>query len=172
VEEEGRLNDPVLRENFIESVFSYRRWKDFLAEGPDAGGLVEFHARHKLLIMAHSPAAYRDMGRLVARSGEMEKLELFRCYEELFMKALAVHATVRKNTNVLMHIMGYFKKELNSGEKAELAETVEQYHRGLVPLIVPITLLRHYVGKYDKDYLAKQVYLSPCPAELMLRNHV
>ena len=172
VEEEGRLNDPVLRENFIERVFSYRRWKDLLKERPDSGGLVEFHTRHKLLIMAHSPSAYGEMGRLVARCAAMEKTELFRRYEEMLMNALAIRATVKKNTNVLMHVMGYFKRELSGGEKAELVEIIGQYHAGLVPLVVPITLIRHYVRKYDQQYLARQVYLSPCPEELTLRNHV
>jgi len=172
VEEEGRLNDPVIRENFVERVFSYRRWKDFMRDEHDISGLVEFHTRHKLLVMAHSPSAYREMGSLVAHGQELKRPALFKCYEEKLMKALAVRATARKNSNVLMHIMGYFKKELNCAEKDEMSGLISQFHDGLVPLIVPLTLLRHYVKKFDRQYLAKQVYLSPCPAELMLRNHV
>jgi uncharacterized protein YbgA (DUF1722 family)/uncharacterized protein YbbK (DUF523 family) len=172
MEEEGRLNDPLIRENFIERVFSYRRWKDFLQGPADIGGLVEFHTRHKLVMMAHSPQIYREMGVLVAHGKGMEREELFRCYEKLFMKGLSLHATAKKNTNVLMHIMGYFKKELSSAEKSELLETIEQYHAQLVPLLVPLTLLKHYVNKYAQSYLKQQVYLSPHPAELMLRNHV
>jgi uncharacterized protein YbgA (DUF1722 family)/uncharacterized protein YbbK (DUF523 family) len=172
MDEEGRLNDPFIRENFIERVFSYRRWKDFLATGPTLGRLVEFHTAHKLLMMAHSPEIYRTMGTLVAHGRELPEQELFRSYEEQFMKGLALHATTKKNTNVLHHIMGYFKQQLSHDEKAELLVVIGQYHDHLVPLVVPLTLLRHYVVKYDQQYLKGQVYLSPHPAELMLRNHV
>jgi uncharacterized protein YbgA (DUF1722 family)/uncharacterized protein YbbK (DUF523 family) len=172
MEEEGRLNDPYIRENFIERVFSCRRWKDFLFRRPGLGELVEFHSRHKLLVMSHSTQIYREMGAMVAYGREMKREELFRRYEELLMKGLALHATTRKNTNVLMHIMGYFKKELSHDEKTELLEIIGQYHDQLVPLLVPLTLLKHYVKKYDQPYLKQQVYLAPHPAELMLRNHV
>jgi uncharacterized protein YbgA (DUF1722 family)/uncharacterized protein YbbK (DUF523 family) len=172
MEEEGRLNDPAIRENFIERIFSWRRWKDFLQGKPTIGGLVEFHARHKLLMMAHSPQIYREMGVLVAHGKEMKKEELFRGYEEQLMKGLALHATAKKNTNVLMHIMGYFKKQLSTAEKVELLEIIGQYHDQQVPLLVPLTLLKHYVAKYDQTYLKQQVYLAPHPAELMLLNHV
>ncbi len=172
VEEEGRLNDPAIRENFLERVFCYHRWKGFLAGTPELGALVEFHTRHKLLIMSHSVQQYHDLGSLVARGREISRDELLASYEHQFMKALALHATASKQTNVLMHIMGYFKRELTPGEKRELLELIDQYRRQLVPLIVPLTLLRHYVMKYDQPYLKQQIYLSPHPAELMLRNHV
>ena len=172
MEEEGRLNDPCIRENFIERVFSYRRWKNFLRGTPNIRGLVEFHTGYKLMMMAHSPVIYREMGVLVAHGKDLQLPELLQRYEQLFMKGLAFHATAKKNTNVLMHIMGYFKKQLSAGEKAELLETITQYHDQLVPLIVPLTLLKHYVTKYDQSYLKQQLYLSPHPAELMLRNHV
>jgi len=172
MEEEGRLNDPAIRENFIERVFCYRRWKDFQLVKPGLGELVEFHSRHKLLVMSHSIQIYREMGTLVAHGREKKREELFRCYEELLMKGLALHATAKKNTNVLMHIMGYFKKELSPAEKSELLDTIGQYHDQLVPLLVPLTLLKHYVRKYDQPYLKQQLYLAPHPAELMLRNHV
>ncbi len=172
MEEEGRLFDANLRENFIERVFSYRRWKDFLEDSPDIGRLVAFHTSQKLLMMAHSPKHYREMGVLVAHGKGIDRQELFRRYEELFMTGLALHATAKKNTNVLQHIMGYFKKELSPDEKSELQEVITSYHDHLVPLVVPLTLLRHYVKKYEQPYLKGQVYLSPHPAELMLRNHV
>jgi len=172
MEEEGRLNDACIRENFIERVFCCRRWKDFLLEGPDLGRLVAFHSRHKLLVMSHSTQLYREMGTLVAHGAEVKQELLFAHYETLLMKALALPATTKKNTNVLMHIMGYFKKELSQGEKAELLETISLYHNQLVPLLVPLTLLKHYVYKYDQSYLKQQLYLTPHPAELMLRNHV
>lgn len=172
MEEEGRLHDPQLRENFIERVFSYRRWKDFLKEGPTLGQLVRFHTNHKLLMMAHNPEVYRSMGALVAHGKDLPLSELLQRYEELFMKGLSFHATFKKNTNVLQHLMGYFKQELTADEKQELLEVIGQYHDQLTPLIVPITLIRHYVRKYDQQYLKEQVYLAPHPAELMLRNHV
>ena len=171
MEEEGRLNDPGIRENFIERIFSYHRWKNFLAEKPTIGRLVEFHTAQKLLMMAHSPQMYRELGVLVAHAADRQMPELLQRYEELFMKGLALHATVKKNTNVLQHIMGYFKQQLSSDEKAELLEIISQYHDSLLPLIVPVTLLRHYIGKYDQQYLKGQVYLAPHPAQLMLRNH-
>ena len=172
MEEEGRLNDPDIRENFIERVFSYHRWKNFLMGKLTMGQLVEFHTAHKLLMMAHSPQIYRELGGLVAHASELEQADLLQRYEELFMKGLALHATVKKNTNVLQHIMGYFKQQLSAGEKVELLDVIGQYHDHLLPLIVPMTLLRHYIRKYDQQYLKRQVYLSPHPSQLMLRNHV
>jgi len=172
VEEEGRLYDPPLRENFIERVFTLRRWKDFLLREKSVGALVAFHTSHKLLIMAHSPRYYREMGALVAHGTEMPLDRLFEGYHELLMEAMALHATVSKQTNVLHHIMGYFKKVLTATEKEELVEIITRYHDHLVPLIVPLTLLKHYVTKYGQPYLMRQIYLNPHPAELMLRNHV
>jgi uncharacterized protein YbgA (DUF1722 family)/uncharacterized protein YbbK (DUF523 family) len=171
MEEDERLNAPAIRENFIERIFSYRRWKDFQLNRPGLGELVEFHTRQKLLVMSHSTQIYREMGALVAHGGEMQREELFRRYGELLMKALALQATAKKSTNVLMHIMGYFKKELGPAEKTELLETIRQYHHQQVPLLVPLTLLKHYVKLYDQPYLKRQVYLAPHPAELMLRYH-
>jgi uncharacterized protein YbgA (DUF1722 family)/uncharacterized protein YbbK (DUF523 family) len=171
-EEEGRLGDENLRENFIERVFAYHRWKDFLAGKAGVGELVQFHTAHKLQLMAHHPETYRQLGKLVAAAKGVPRQELLARYEELFMTALSYHATARKNTDVLQHIMGYFKKELTKEEKAELGEVIEQYHRRLVPLVVPLTLLKHYVHKYGIEYLQKQWYLQPHPMELMLRNHV
>jgi uncharacterized protein YbgA (DUF1722 family)/uncharacterized protein YbbK (DUF523 family) len=172
VEEEGRLCDPDLRENFIERVFCYHRWHCFVASGFSAERLVEFHTAHKLLLMAHSPEIYRKLGVLVAHAKAGSPQELQAAYEELFMQGLALQATTRKHTNVLQHIMGYFKKQLSAAEKQELLEIIGQYHNKLVPLVVPVTLLRHYVNKYDQQYLKGQYYLAPHPAELMLRNHV
>lgn len=171
-EDEGRLCDMDIRENFIERVFAFRNWKDFLREEKGLGGLVEFHSRRKLQIMAHSPEIYREMGRLVAEGKGVEHGELLNRYQELLLRALALHATVKKNTNVLTHIMGYFKKQLTSWEKVEILELIGHYHDSRIPLIVPITLLRHYIRKYDQEYLKKQTYLNPHPLELMLRNHV
>ncbi len=170
VEDDGRLNDPDLRENFIERVFVFSRWQEMMKNSPAQKNLIDFHREHKLLVLSHSPKHYTQLGRLVAAGSGKDYL--FFEYITLLMTALRFIATSRKNTNVLMHIAGYFKKELSPDEKRELAEIIEEYHRGLIPLIVPITLLKHYVKKYDETYLKGQVYLNPHPLELMLRNHV
>jgi len=172
VEEDGRLNDPGLRENFIERVFSYARWREFLRGKPDLGGLVEFHTAHKLLIMSHSTTLYRELGALVGNGKQLKKAELFQRYEELLMTAMTLCATVKKHTNVLMHIMGYFKAGLSHAEKEELLELIRQYHDHLMPQIVPVTMLKHYCLKFNETYLLGQLYLSPHPTELALRNHV
>jgi uncharacterized protein YbgA (DUF1722 family)/uncharacterized protein YbbK (DUF523 family) len=171
VEEEGRLCDPLIRENFIERIFCYHRWKLFLGSNPTLGDLVSFHARQKLLLMAHSPALYRELGRLVANGKEHGLPEILAAYENLYMKALAMFATTKKNCNVLQHILGYFKHNLSHDEKVEMLELIAGYHDNLLPLVVPLTLVKHYVNKYDQGYLRQQVYLSPHPSELMLRNH-
>lgn len=171
--DDGRLRNPALRENFIERVFVYRRWREFLERGGGGrGGLVAFHTAHKLLVLAHSPRHYTGLGRIVAGAKGVRPAELHARYLETLMEGLALLATARKNTNVLMHAMGYFKRLIDGDEKKELLEVIENYRRGLVPLVVPVTLLKHYVRKFDEPYLGGQVYLDPHPLELMLRNHV
>jgi uncharacterized protein YbgA (DUF1722 family)/uncharacterized protein YbbK (DUF523 family) len=172
VEDDGRLHDPQLRENFIERVFVFRRWKKFLIERGDRGGLVSFHTEHKLLLMSHSQKHYSILGRNVAEAKKGKKEEVFTSYISTLMEGLQLIATVKKNTNVLTHTVGYFREDLSADEKAELLEVIENYHRGLIPLVVPVTLINHYVRKYDEPYLKRQHYLNPHPAELMLRNHV
>jgi len=172
VEEEGRLYDPALRENFIERVFSFRRYQDLLEKGPTRQAVVHFHTIHKYLLLAHSQPHYQALGRLVGRANHYRPKELAMKYGELFMKALAVKATVRKHVNVLEHIFGFFKNQLEDEEKAELLGVIEDYHRGLTPLIVPLTLIKQYVRKLEVEYIHNQVYLNPHPKELMLRNHV
>lgn len=170
VEDEGRLNNPVIRENFIERVFSYKRWKDFLKNKDKIKGLIDFHTDHKYLIMAHSPKHLRELGKIVANINDHEKD--VQKYINIMMEGLKLIATKKKNTNCLYHIMGYFKKDLSREEKEELTGIIENYSNGLIPLIVPVVLLNHYVKKYNKQYLKRQVYLNPHPLELMLRNHV
>lgn len=172
VEEEGRLCDAPLRENFIERVFSYRRYQDLLQNGVTRQAVVRFHTIHKYLLLAHSQQHYESLGRLVGRAEQYRPKELALKYGELFMKALAVKATVRKHVNVLQHILGYFKDRLGAQEKAELLGVIGDYHHGLTPLIVPLTLIKHYVQMFDVGYIRAQVYLNPHPKELMLRNHV
>ncbi len=172
VEEEGRLCDPSLRENFIERVFCYRRFQDLVQNGVTKQGLIRFHTIHKYLLLAHSQQHYETMGRLVGQTKRYRLKELTLKYGEHFMKALTMKATVRKHVNVLQHIVGYFKSRLTTHEKAELLGVIADYHGGLTPLIVPLTLVKHYVQIFDVGYIRDQIYLNPHPKELMLRNHV
>lgn len=171
VEEDGRMHDPHLRENFIESVFVFKRWRGLLAGGASAAVVVAFHTDHKLLLLSHSPELYRQMGKLVAQAGTLPLERLTAGYQALLMKAMRLHASVRKQVNVLHHLLGYFKRQLSAEEKQEALELIEQYRRGSVPLIVPVTLFNHYVRKYREPYLGRQHYLRPHPVELQLRNH-
>lgn len=172
VEEEGRLNDASLRENFIEKIYCYQRLHSFMHSNPDYKKLVVFHTRHKLQLMAHSPKHQSMLGKIVAAGKVTSPEELFNTYQDHFMEALSLKATRKKNSNVLQHIMGHFKKHINSDEKSELLEITDNYARAIVPLVVPLTLVNHYIRKYKIDYLQNQTYLEPHPAELMLRNHV
>jgi uncharacterized protein YbgA (DUF1722 family)/uncharacterized protein YbbK (DUF523 family) len=172
VEDEGRLNDPEIRENFIERIFALKRWREILAKKESRGNLVDFHTRHKLLILSHNPKHYQTMGKLVAKAKDLPLKELYQQYQTFLMEALQLKTTPKKNANVLMHMMGYFREELSPDEKKELLEVIENYRREVLPLIVPVTLMNHYVRKYDQPYLRQQVYLNPHPLELQLRNHV
>jgi uncharacterized protein YbgA (DUF1722 family)/uncharacterized protein YbbK (DUF523 family) len=172
VEDDGRLNDPMIRENFILQLFTMKRWRDNLARKRGMGKLVDFHTRNKLLLMSHSPKHYRLMGKLVADGKNMPIRDLYDQYQLQLMEALRMKTTIRKHINVLQHVMGYFKKQLSSDEKQELLEVFDHYRKELIPLIVPITLINHYVRKYDQPYLKQQTYLNPHPAELKLRTHV
>ena len=172
VEEEGRLRDLKLRESFVERVFAYRRLRDLLGGGADAADLVRFHAREKLLVLAHDPEAYRRLGRLVARAREVPRGELAERYANAYMAALGKLATRGRHANVLQHIAGHVKELATRDERAELSDAIADFRRGLAPLVVPVTLLAHHVRRHSIEYLAGQSYLEPHPRELMLRNHV
>ena len=172
VEEEGRLSDPRLRDNFVERVFAYVRLRELFRARWTTGDLVRFHTAHKMALLAHSPQMYEELGRLVATAKTLTRGDVETRYRELFMDALAKMATARKHTNVLQHMLGHFKELLDADEKQELLGTVEDYRLGLVPLVVPLTLIKHHVRRRHVEYLAGQVYLDPHPKELMLRNHV
>ena len=172
VEDEGRLHDPALRENFIERIFVFKRWWQTIASGRTSGNLVKFHTRHKLLIMSHSVESYRKLGKLVAESKKYSPEKLYQEYITLLTPALKLKATVRKNVNVLYHVMGFFKKVLTADEKKEVLELIDSYAKGHLPLIVPVTLFNHLVRKYGQAYLSQQYYLNPHPLELKLRTHV
>jgi len=172
VEEEGRLTDAGIRESFIERVFAAARWQAFTASPPRVRDLVAFHAAHKFAILAHSPRDYAELGRLVAGAGPRLAAETLATYGTRFMQALAVRATRARHVNVLQHLAGFLKRQLTDDERAELGEVIAEYRRGLVPVVVPLTLLKHHVRRLAVAYLADQVYLSPHPKELILRNHV
>ncbi len=172
VEDEGRLHDPELRENFIERIFTLRRWREVLGKRESRGNVVDFHTKHKLLILSHSPKHYQAMGKLVAQAKDLPFKQLYQRYQILLMESLELKTTAKRNTNVLMHMVGYFKEQLSSDEKQELLEVIDHYREGYIPLVVPITLINHYVRKYDQPYLKQQVYLNPHPLELQLRDHV
>ena len=171
VEDEGRLTDPEVRENFIERIFVFRRWRDLTARGKTLGGLVRFHDAHKLLIMAHSPRAYRELGALVASGSVCYPEELFAEYIVSLVAAMKLRATVKKHRNVLLHIAGYFKRRFTPDEKREFVEIIDRYALGRLPLIVPVTLVNHYTRKYGESRLENQYYLNSHPIELTLRNH-
>jgi uncharacterized protein YbgA (DUF1722 family)/uncharacterized protein YbbK (DUF523 family) len=170
-EDEGRLNDPDLRENFIERVFTLWRYRQALRASPTLATLMTFHARNKLLIQSHHETLMREMGRDLARLKAAGARAHIPEYEAKLMRALKTLATVRKHTNILQHMLGFLRDGVDDTDRKELAGIIEDYHRGLVPLIVPVTMLRHYVVKHGIAYLQGQYYLNPHPLELKLRNH-
>jgi len=172
VEEEGRLHDPALRESFVERVYAYARFQAAVAEGMTRGRLVAFHTAHKLLLLAHSPAAYRRLGALVGGLGRGPLAAPVAAYGAGLMEALRVPATRGRHANVLHHALGYFRELLPVDDRKELQAVVSDYARGLLPLVVPLTLLRHHVRRHQVEYLAGQIYLDPDPRELCLKNHV
>jgi uncharacterized protein YbgA (DUF1722 family)/uncharacterized protein YbbK (DUF523 family) len=171
VEEEGRLNDPLLRENFIERVFAYRRLKDLFTPRWTVGDVVAFHTREKLLLRAHDEGIYRQLGRLVADARAVPRAAFRDQYTELFMQAMARKATVAKNVNVLQHMVGFLRRVDDETGRREMQEAIDDYRAGLVPLVVPTTLIRHLARRHDQAILLESSYLSPHPKELMLRNH-
>jgi uncharacterized protein YbgA (DUF1722 family)/uncharacterized protein YbbK (DUF523 family) len=172
-EEEGRLHDMHLRESFIDRVFAYYRWTDLMRKDPTPGGLVRFHTAYKLTLMAHSPNHYRTMGRLVAKAGVVPWEDLHSDYGALLMDGLQVVTSPGKHSNVLQHTMGFLRDALSSQDKAELLGLINDYRAGALPLIVPLTILRHHLSRHSvPQWLEYQVYLNPYPKELLLRNHV
>ena len=167
-EENGRLNDAVIRENFVARVFAYRQWQLLEKEGITKHKLMQFHTRFKYTVMSHDLVAYKALGQLLA-SADIDVEDMAAQYISGLMSALKVKASRKKHTNTLQHIQGYFAKELNANEKQELCEQIEEYRKGLVPLFVPLTLIKHHLMRFPKEYLKKQFYLAPYPAELKLR---
>jgi uncharacterized protein YbbK (DUF523 family)/uncharacterized protein YbgA (DUF1722 family) len=172
VEDEGRLSDPNLRENFIERVFAYRRLKDLFASRWRLGSLVAFHTAHKFVLLSHDAVAYRALGRLVADARRRPRGELEAEYRAVFMRGLSRSATRARHTDVLSHMAGHFRGVLDDESRAELGREIESFRLGHVPLIVPVTLIRHHARRLGVRYLTEQIYLQPHPRELALRNHV
>lgn len=171
-EEEGRLGDPVLRDNFITRVFTLHRWRQMVRDGLTASALLDFHTRHKLLLLAHHPQSYTDLGRLLANLRHADLDTLGRDYLLTLMRGLKHIASRGKNANVLQHLAGYLRDALDDGDREELARVIDDYRQGRVPLIVPMTLLRHHFRRHPHPYVAGQVYLEPHPPELRLRNGI
>ena len=172
VEEEGRLHDPSLRENFFERIFAYQNLRTLFSGRWTNGDVVRFHTNHKLTLMAHSLPRYRELGRLVADVKAISRAEFSRRYEDEFMTAMTTLATTARHTNVLMHALGHFKRHLDNPSRSELLTVVGDYKQRLVPRIVPLTLIRHHAQILDVSYLLGQTYLNPHPKELALLNHV
>ncbi|OYQ08611.1 hypothetical protein B7L09_22355 [Pseudomonas mandelii] len=172
VEEDGRLNDPVLRENFLTRVFAYSAWQQLLREGVTRRGLTDFHSRYKYLLMAHNPVQYKTLGNLLGNMGQTDPAELGPRYFSELMAALKKCATRRTHTNVLQHISGYLKQVISPEDKQEMQTVIGQYRHGIVPLVVPLTLLKHHFRQHPDRYIAQQVYLQPHPENLSLRNAI
>lgn len=170
VEEEGRLMDPVLRENFIERIFIYYRWQQLVISGLTAQKLIEFHTRHKFNLLAHDEPIYRQLGRMVAEVDDNNLQALANNYLDMLMAGLKKPASRKRHTNVLMHILGFFKNQLSAEDKQEMLDLLDAYRLGQVPLIVPITMLKHHLRRFPHPYIEQQYYMSPYPEELMLRN--
>lgn len=167
-EENGRLNDSIIRENFVARVFAYRRWQDLVQSGLTKHKLMTFHSQYKYTVMSHDLIAYKNLGRLLANP-DMPLAKMADEYIAGLMSALKIKATRKKHANTLQHIQGYFSKHLTKVQRQELCEQIEAYRQGLVPLMVPLTLVKHYLLAFPKSYLAKQSYLNPYPDELKLR---
>jgi uncharacterized protein YbgA (DUF1722 family)/uncharacterized protein YbbK (DUF523 family) len=172
VEEEGRLCDPVLRENFIERVYAFRRVRRLLEDGTQVGDLVRFHTQHKLQLLAHSPAQYTALGRFVAHARVTAPERVMADYRRAFTTALTTIVTRARHVNVLQHAAGYFRRVLSTAACRDVAAVIVDYQRGLTPLVVPLRLIEHYARLHGVRYLCNQIYLNPYPHELMLRNHV
>lgn len=172
VEEEGRLHDPVLRENFFTRVYAYHRWHSEVLKNPSHAAVVHFHSTHKYMIMAHNPSDYTALGQLVAKGGKMELEPLLAQYFEEFMNTLKKRANRKSHTNTMLHILGYVKKTVDTTERNQFLKLVEEYRQGILPLVVPMTMLRHFIENHGNDYIRQQTYLHPHPDQLGLRNQI
>ncbi len=169
VEEDGRLHCPELKENFVFRLFALQDFYDSVGENYKPCDFIDFHSRYKLMLMAHNPSQYKALGQLVAQIAEYDLEQFYLIYRTRFMQAISHCATRKNNTNVLMHLQGYFKAFLNRQQKAELSMLIKAYHRGHMPLLAPLTLINHYLDQYPNPYLTQQSFLKPYPDCLKLR---
>lgn len=167
-EENGRLNDPIIRENFVTRIFTYQRWLDLIGSGITRHKLIEFHSAHKYLVMSHHVGSYRRLGRLLGSSTDSAEV-LAEKYITMLMGALTIKASRKSHTNTLHHLQGYFKKQLTKAQRSELTDSIHAYREGHTPLLVPLTLINHYLREHPNDYLQSQTYLEPHPRTLRLR---
>lgn len=172
VEEEGRLGDAIIRENFIQRVFIYHRWQTLISQPISWKDICEFHAQHKYIYMSHCPAKAKELGRWIAQAHTLTSSELTNQYLSSMMVILSIKATKKNHVNTLQHIQGYLKKHLIPSHKQELVDVIEQYRLGFLPLIVPITLLKHHFNDHPHEYIDQSFYLKPHPSELMLFNSI
>ncbi|MGF6557464.1 uncharacterized protein YbgA (DUF1722 family) [Pseudomonas sp. S30_BP2TU TE3576] len=172
VEEDGRLNDPVLRENFLTRMYAYSAWQQLCQEGLTRRGLTDFHSRYKYLLMAHNPVQYKTLGHLLGNMGHTDPQELGPRYFSELMSALKKYPTRRTHTNALQHLSGYLKQAISGEEKQKVQHVISQYRLGIVPLAVPLTLLNHHFRQHPDPYIAQQVYLQPPHENLSLRNAI
>jgi uncharacterized protein YbgA (DUF1722 family)/uncharacterized protein YbbK (DUF523 family) len=171
-EEEGRLNDKRLRENFIERVFTYDRWRRFVEDRPSTSGLMTFHAQHKYLLLAHNQAECRRLGKFIAQAHNHDLKETLETYESRMMQLMRKLTTVKKQINTLQHLLGFVKNDLSRQDKADFLSVLEQYRNGIVPLITPLILLRFHLNKGNSEWAKAQIYLTPYPEQLALRSHL
>ena len=170
VEEEGRLGDAILRENFIQRVFIYARWQALFAEEFSLKNLNSFHAQHKYIFMSHSQSLAKELGHWLAQAHGQEPGEVLKQYLSKMMVILKLRASRKGHVNTLQHLQGYLKSYISADDKAELVDIIDQYRNGLLPLIVPITLLRHHFRRFPNEYITDSYYMKPHPKELMLLN--
>lgn len=172
VEEDGRLNDPVLRENFITRVYAYARWQELLKSGLSRHAIIAYHSSYKYQLMANHPQQYRELGRMLGSMGQQTANEIGPRYFSLLMAALKKTATRRSHSNVLQHLSGYLRPALSNDERSEMRQLIHQYRAGIVPLVVPLTLLKHHFRRNPQPYIALQAYMQPHPEDLSLRNAI
>ncbi|WP_368928575.1 YbgA family protein [Mixta calida] len=170
MEEDGRLHDDELRENFVSRVYALHEFNQLWTEGLTAHGLMAFHTRYKLLLLAHSQQEYRQLGPFVASMHTFDSLDAYATeYRNRLMHLMSHRASRRNHTNVLMHVQGYFRRQLTSAQRQELASLIDRYRQGLQPLLAPITLIKHYMKEYPHEWLSQQRYFEPWPEALRLR---
>ena len=172
IEEDGRLNDIHLREHWIERVFAYDRLRTFLSLKPAVGKLMEFHTQSKMQLMAHHPEKYRLLGRKIALLQKDDLHQFYASYLTSFMQIMSVKPTIAKHTDVIYHLVGFFKKKITASDKKEILNLIEQFRNQIVPIVVPLTLLKHFLQKYPVKWMQEQTYLNPYPTDLSLRSHI